>query len=279
MLKFYIKDRNFADFELFTFKKLKLIQMIILIIKYIKYKIKKILKKFYMFFLLIKAEKGKNLQLEFPIRIGGNGKLSFGNNCKITKNVYFACGTGSQIMFGNNCRIDEKVEIIAGKNAKIVFGDNCWIMKNTIIRTGNKYSFGNNVNIATNCAIFSREGGHEGELKVGNGTNIGDYTIIDVADNLIIENDIAIGPNCVIYTHDHNYTNPKKAAWKGGVVKYPVTIKKEAWVGSNVTILPKTLIDEHCVIAAGAIVTKNTDKNSIYGGIPAKKIKEINYKE
>jgi len=238
--------------------------------------VQRIIRKLYWIFRLIQAKKGHNFVLKFPVKAEGSGNLFFGNNCKVEKNVYFACGKGCKITFGNNCRIDENTQIIAGKNAIITFGDNCWIMKNTIIRTSNKFEFENNVNIATNCAVFSREEKHEGKLKVGNGTHIGDNTIIDMADNLIIESEIAIGPNCVIYTHDHNYGNLEKAAWKGGIVKHPVLIKKGAWIASSVTILPNVEIGEHCVVAAGAVVTKSTDKNSIYGGIPAKKIKEIN---
>ncbi len=237
--------------------------------------LKKILRHLYWLFRLIQAQKGRNIQINFPVKIEGSGKLTIGDNCKLDKNIYFACGSGCKITFGKNCRIDEGVEIIAGKNAEISFGNNCWIMKNTIIRTKNKFEFGNNVQIATNCAIFSRESGHEGELKVGAGTHIGDNTIIDVTDDLHIANDVAVGPNCVIYTHDHNYSDTNKAAWKGGVVKHSVKINEGAWIGSNVTILPKVQIGKRSVIATGAVVTKNTDINSIYAGIPAKKLKEI----
>ncbi len=236
---------------------------------------RKIIRRLYWLFRLIQAKKGRNFSIRFPVKTEGSGNLSFGNNCSVDKNVYFACGAGSNIYFGNNCRIDEGVQIIAGKKSIIKFADNCWIMKNTIIRTSNKFEFENNVNIATNCAIFSRESKHEGILKVGNDTHIGDNTIIDTSDDLTIEKEVAIGPNCVIYTHDHDYSNLKVAAWKGGIVKHAVLIKKGAWIASSVTILPNIVIEEHCVIAAGAVVTKNSDKNSIYGGIPAKKIKKI----
>jgi acetyltransferase-like isoleucine patch superfamily enzyme len=232
-----------------------------------------ILRHFYWFINLSKAQKGKGLKILFPVKIEGKGKLVFGKNCSIAKNAYFACGQGSVIKFGNKCRIDEGVEIYAGKDSKISFGDNCWIMKNTIIRTKKEFVFGNDVNIATHCAIFSREGNYEGLLKVGYGTHIGDNTIMDVSENMEIRDEIAIGPNCVIYTHDHDYQQLDKPAWKGGVVQKPVIIKNGAWIGSGVTILPGVEIAERTVVAAGAVVTKNTEISSIYGGVPAKKIK------
>jgi len=245
--------------------------LILLIKDFLKNQIRKL----YWLYRLLKAKKGAGFQIQFPVRTEGSGKLSFGKNCKIQKNVFLGCGVNSNISFGNNCRIDEGVEIVTGKSAKIIFGDNCWIMKNTIIRTEAEFEIGNDVAIATNCAIFSREGGYQGKLKIGDGTHIGDYTIIDMADNLTVEKEIAIGPNCTIYTHDHNYEVEDKAAWKGGVVPKPITIKKGAWVGSSVTLLPGIEIGEKSVVAANAVVTKNVDANCIYGGIPAKKIKEI----
>ena len=46
------------------------------------------------------------------------------------------------------------------------------------------------------------------------------------------------------------------------------------WISSRVTVLPKTKIYEGAVVAAGAVVTKNCEAYTIYGGIPAKKIGE-----
>lgn len=45
------------------------------------------------------------------------------------------------------------------------------------------------------------------------------------------------------------------------------------FIGTD-TVLPKTKIYEGAVVAAGAVVTKNCEAYTIYGGIPAKKIGE-----
>ncbi len=238
--------------------------------------IKRNMRRIYWLIRLMQAKKGSNFQIQFPVKVEGKGKLSFGNNCKLSKNTYFACGKSSNISFGNNCRIDDGVQIIAGENAEILFADNCWIMSGSIIRTSNKFEFDNNVKIAQNCAIFSRENGYEGSLQVGQGTHIGDNTIIDTTDNVTIENEVAIGANSVIYTHDHNYMDKSTAAWKGRIIANPVKISKGAWIASGVTILPKVEIAEACVIAAAAVVTKSTKSNSVYGGVPAKFIKSYN---
>ena len=43
----------------------------------------------------------------------------------------------------------------------------------------------------------------------------------------------------------------------------------------NVTILPGVTFGNNVVVAAGAVVTKDVLDNCVIGGIPAKKIKDI----
>ena len=64
-------------------------------------------------------------------------------------------------------------------------------------------------------------------------------------------------------------------AWKGGLVSHPVTVEDGAWVGSGVTILPGVTIGKRAVVAAGSLITKSVESNTIVGGIPAKLIKRI----
>lgn len=49
----------------------------------------------------------------------------------------------------------------------------------------------------------------------------------------------------------------------------------EAWIGGNVTILPGVTIGNNVVIAAGAVVTTDIPDNCVVGGVPAKKMKDI----
>lgn len=55
--------------------------------------------------------------------------------------------------------------------------------------------------------------------------------------------------------------------------KRRVIIGHDVWIGDNVCIASGITIGHGAVIAAGAVVTKNVPPYSIYGGVPAKKIK------
>lgn len=59
------------------------------------------------------------------------------------------------------------------------------------------------------------------------------------------------------------------------LIAAPIHIKKNVWIGSHATVLPRVTIGENAIVAAGAVVVKDVPANTIVGGIPAKFIKTI----
>ena len=53
-----------------------------------------------------------------------------------------------------------------------------------------------------------------------------------------------------------------------------ITINDHVWIGAGAIILQGVEIGEHSIIAAGAVVTKSVPAREIWGGVPAKKIKD-----
>ncbi len=247
-----------------------------IVVLYIKDFFRRIMRHLYWLFRLSRAKIGKNPQVRFPVRVEGKGKLIIGNNCQIGKNIYFALGEGGEIIIGNNCRIDENVELIVGKGGKIIIGNNAWIMRNTQIACRkNTFRFGDDVVIAQNVQIFSREQEAEGNLSVGNGTHINDFAILDITGDLSIGEEVAFGQYSIVFTHDHLYNDLNKAAWKGGLKTGNVAINDRSWIGAHSVILPDVIIGYRTVIASGAVVTKDCPDETICAGVPAKMIKRI----
>ena len=52
-----------------------------------------------------------------------------------------------------------------------------------------------------------------------------------------------------------------------------IKIGNDCWIGAKVTILDGTVIGDHSIVAAGAVVTGKFPPYSIMGGVPAKIIK------
>lgn len=80
-----------------------------------------------------------------------------------------------------------------------------------------------------------------------------------------------LGHNVVLATLNHCMIPEQRA----NLEPAPIHIGKNVWLGANAMVMPGVTIGDGAVIAAGAIVTKDVPANTIVGGIPAKKIKDI----
>lgn len=112
-------------------------------------------------------------------------------------------------------------------------------------------------------------------LKIGNGSIIGDSCILDARNGISIGNNVNISSEVRIWTEQHDYQDPMFNC--NSTPDFQVTIKDYAWIGSNVIILPKVTIGKGAVIAAGSVVTKSVPDYTLVAGIPAKKIGERNH--
>ena len=113
----------------------------------------------------------------------------------------------------------------------------------------------------------------------GKNLHVGDYflanynvTILDI-EEFRAGNNVWIGPNTLITTINHPLS-PKGRREHLGIAK-PVMIGNDVWIGGNCTILPGVKIGNNVVVAAGAVVTKDVPDNCVVGGVPARKIKDI----
>lgn len=115
-------------------------------------------------------------------------------------------------------------------------------------------------------------------VKIGKGVHIGPMvTIDDVYPNfVVIEDGVSIAGQNFIITHNKPlaYHKHLSEAFLG-----PVVIKKNAWIAIGVIILPGVTIGEGAIVASGSVVTKDIPPNTLYGGVPAKFIKEFEMKD
>ena len=88
---------------------------------------------------------------------------------------------------------------------------------------------------------------------------------------ITIEDDVFIGPHCVLATEYH----PENPATRHSLLTKPIVVKRNAWLGANVTVLAGVTIGENAIVAAGSVVTKDVPDNMVVAGSPAKVIREI----
>ena len=164
---------------------------------------------------------------------------------------------------GKKCNIFWDVSIIGAKNISI--GDNVVISKQCKLHTWNEYNY---------C-----ETGYKSSLIIGNNVYIGDGSYLTVLNKTIIGDGTCLGDNVFISDNSHGNPNDRVSDADIPVLKRklfskgPIIIGKNVWIGRNSCILGNVTIGDNAIIGAGSIVTHDVEKNSVYAGVPAKKIK------
>ncbi|MDN3689322.1 gamma carbonic anhydrase family protein [Cyclobacterium jeungdonense] len=132
------------------------------------------------------------------------------------------------------------------------FGVGCWMAENATLI--------GDVVLGRDCTVWFNAvvRGDVHSIRVGDRTNIQDGVIIHCTyqqSPVLIGSDVSIAHNAIVHG---------------------CTIEDRVLVGMGAIIMDKARVGEGAVIAAGAVVLEGTivEKNSIYAGIPARKVKE-----
>lgn len=133
------------------------------------------------------------------------------------------------------------------------FGENCFLAQNSTVV--------GDVIMGNDCSVWftSVVRGDVHYVRIGNKVNIQDGAIIHCSYQkapVSIGNNVSIGHRAIIHG---------------------CTIKDNVLIGMGAIIMDNAVIGENSIIAAGAIVLENTvvKPGSVYGGMPAKKLKDI----
>lgn len=88
---------------------------------------------------------------------------------------------------------------------------------------------------------------------------------------ITIDDGALIGHGVVLATLNHDMDPEKRQQLHPA----PIHIGKRVWIGANATVTSGVTIGDNSVVAAGAVVTKDVPANTVVGGVPARKIRDI----
>lgn len=120
------------------------------------------------------------------------------------------------------------------------------------------------------CTIAGRSFFGGADITIGIGTFINHGAFFDSSATITIGSHVYVGPEVMVITGSHKIAGPQNRAGNNYVL--PVHIGDGSWIGARALILPDVTIGSGCVIAAGAVVTADCAADSLYVGVPARRM-------
>lgn len=184
----------------------------------------------------------------YPPLFGACGRgVLFGRN--LTFRHLKKIRLGNQVVIDDNCVIDAKGDA----NDGITLGDNVFLGRNSIVYCkGGSIELGREVNISSNCTLFASN-----RLALGEGTIVGAYSYL-------------------LSGGEYDAADPTPFSKQSGMrTQGPLLVGRNCWLGARVTVLDAACLGEHCVIGAGAVVTRPIPPDSLAVGVPARVLRSI----
>lgn len=139
------------------------------------------------------------------------------------------------------------------KGVAPVFGENCFLADNATVV--------GDVVMGDKCSIWFNAvvRGDVHSIRIGNNVNVQDGAIIHCTYQ---KSPVEIGDNVSIA---HN------------AIVHGCKIRNNVLVGMGAILMDDVVVESNSIIAAGAVVSKGThiESGSVWAGVPAKKIKDI----
>ncbi|HEY4319060.1 MAG TPA: acyltransferase [Herbaspirillum sp.] len=107
----------------------------------------------------------------------------------------------------------------------------------------------------------------ENDVVIGNRVTV--KSGVYLWDGISIEDDVFIGP-CAAFSNDKY---PRSKVYPDQFAR--TLIKRGASIGANATILPGVVLGQHCLVGAGAVVTRDVPDYAVVAGNPAKIVRYI----
>lgn len=114
---------------------------------------------------------------------------------------------------------------------------------------------------------------HEGTLRVGDKCVFGKDNTVNCYLDIEFGAATIVADWVYICDFDHVYADITVPIKDQGIVKTPVRIGPDCWLGTKVTVLRGVRVGRGCVLAAHTVVNKDVPDHSVVVGVPARVVK------
>ena len=113
-------------------------------------------------------------------------------------------------------------------------------------------------------------------LVVGSNVSFHDGCYIDARGGLVIADDVSVAHQTTLITFEHSYLWPSSIPFKYQPLQYKsVSIGSNVWIGAGVRVLAGASIGSNAIIAAGSVAKGMLRGERIWGGAPARILREL----
>jgi acetyltransferase-like isoleucine patch superfamily enzyme len=110
-----------------------------------------------------------------------------------------------------------------------------------------------------------------GRIRIGDRVFINSGTVLFSVVEVVIGNDVAIANEAYLMDSDSHGVEGRP------VKEAPIRIGDGSWIGARAMILPGVTIGSRCLVAAGAVVSRDIPDDTLVAGNPARVVRELIY--
>lgn len=115
---------------------------------------------------------------------------------------------------------------------------------------------------------------HEGTLRIGDKCVFGRNDTVNCHLDVEIGAATLIADDVYIADFDHVFDDVHRPIKDQGIVKRPIRIGPDGWIGTKVTVLRGTTVGRGCVLAAHSVVRGEIPAYSVVAGVPGRVVKD-----
>lgn len=125
------------------------------------------------------------------------------------------------------------------------------------------------IHLACRISFFGPGQMRRNGLRIGSHSRVNRACVLDARGGLEIGANVSISPEVVILTASHGVDDPGFR-----LETRPVRIEDHVWIGTRAMVMPGVTLGRGCVVAAGAVVTRDVAPLAIVAGVPARPVGE-----
>lgn len=114
----------------------------------------------------------------------------------------------------------------------------------------------------------------EGHVVVGERCYLNRGCWFDPGDaRIVLGNHVVLASRVMLSAASHQLGSHERRAT--GATAEDIVIGDGCWIGAGSVVLPGVSVAPGCVVGAGAVVTRSTEPDGVYAGVPARRLRTL----